>query len=140
LIDATDEESFLAMLESLKEQWSKFNEKGGQFHEWFCKQKRSSFLHSAIAPVRQRVGLGLPPEKFTTNRSEQTNRSIQEFVRKECKEQKKVDEFSFCVALNKLVKIQKQEIELAIVGNGEYRIREKYQQLSVPPEKWNKMN
>ena len=140
LIDANDEKSFDAMLESLKERWSNFDEKGGQFYEWFCKQKRSSFLQSAIAPVRQRAGLGFPPEKFTTNRSEQTNRSIQEFVKKECNVMKKVDEFSFCVALNKLVKMQQQEIEMAIVGKGEYRIRDKFQELNVLPEKWNKMN
>ena len=36
--------------------------------------------------------------------------------------------------------MQKQEIELAIVGKGEYRIRDKFQQLNVSPEKWNKMN
>ena len=139
LINANDEKSFDAMLESLKERWSNFD-KVGQFYEWFCKQKRLSFLQSAIAPVRQRARLGFPPEKFTTNRSEQTNRSIQEFVKKECNVMKKVDEFSFCVALNKLVKMQQQEIEMAIVGKGEYRIRDKFQELNVPPEKWNKMN
>ena len=94
LIDANDEKSFDAMLESLKEPWSNFDEKGGQFYEWFCKQKRSSFLQSAIAPVCQRAGLGFPPEKFTTNCSEK----------------------------------------------GEYRIRDKFQELNVPPEKWNKRN
>ena len=36
--------------------------------------------------------------------------------------------------------MQKQEIELAIVGKGEYKIRDKFQHLNVPPEKWNKMN
>ena len=113
------------MLESLKERWSNFDEKGRQFYEWFCQQKSSSFLHSAIAPVCQRTGLGFPSKRFTTNCSEQTNRSIQKFVRKECNEKNKVDEFSFCVALNKLVNMPKQEIELAIVGKGEYKIRNK---------------
>ena len=80
--------------------------------------KSSSLLHSAIAPVRQRASLVFPPERSTTNRSEQTNRSIQEFVRNECNEKKKVDEFFFCVALNKLVNKQMQEIELPIAGKG----------------------
>ena len=89
--------------------------------------KKLIFLtFSKLAPVRQRAGLEFPPERLTTNRSEQTNRSIQEFVRKECNEKKKVDEYSFCVALNKLVTMQKQEIELAIVGKGEYKIRDNF--------------
>ena len=104
--------------------------------------KKLIFLtFSKLAPVRQRAGLGFPPERFTTNRSEQANRSIQEFVRKECNEERKVDDFSFCGALNMFVNMQKQEIELAIVGKGgRYKIRDKFQHLNVPPEKWNKMN
>ena len=47
LIDVPDEESFYVMLESLKERWSNFDEKGRQFSEWFCQQKSLSFLHSA---------------------------------------------------------------------------------------------
>ena len=87
-----------------------------------------------------RAGLGYPPEKFTTNRSKQTNRVIQEFVQQECKGKKNVDEFSFCVALSKLINTQKQQIELAILGNGEFRLREKFRFLELSPERWCKMN
>lgn len=140
LVDANGQESFDTMLVNLKQRWSTWNCNGEEFHKWFMERKRLLFLNSVISPVRQRAGLGCPPERFTTNRSEQTNRIIQEFVHKECKEKKSVDEFSFCVALSKLINIQKQEIEMAIVGTGEFRLREKFRFLEVSPERWCRMN
>ena len=52
-----DEESFYVMLESLKEQWSNFDEKGRQSYKWFCQQKSLSFLHPAswLRSVKERV-------------------------------------------------------------------------------------
>ena len=91
--------------------------KGKAFFAWFQTRKRKEFLNSVIRPVRQRAGLGSSPDRFTTNRSEQTNRCIQEFVKSECKG-KRGDEFMFCVALSKLINQQKQAIELAILGLG----------------------
>ena len=91
-----------------------------------------------IRPVRQRAGLGSPPDRFTTNRSEQTNRSIQEFVKSESKG-KKVDEFTFCVALSKLINQQEQAIELAILGLGEYKLRDKFKHLGVSSQDWEGM-
>ncbi len=35
--------------------------------------------------------------------------------------------------------MQQQEIELAVVGSGELRLREKFKSLQVTPEKWSKM-
>ena len=78
---------------------------------------------------------GSPPDRFTTNRSEQTNRCIQEFVKSECKG-KRVDEFMFCVALSKLINQQKQAIELAILGLGEYKLRDKFKHLGVSSQDW----
>ena len=98
LTDARSDEAFDAMLGNLEERWSSIHAKGKAFFTWFQTRKRKEFLNSVIRPVRQRAGLGSPPDRFTTNRSEQTNRSIQEFVKSESKG-KKVDEFTFCVAL-----------------------------------------
>ena len=85
---------------------------------WFPTRKRKEFLSSVIKPVHQRAGLGPPPNRFTTNWSEQTNRLIQEFVKSQ-NEGKNVDKFTFCVAI--LINQQEQAIELAIVGLGEYK-------------------
>lgn len=102
LTDAKSVESFDAMLANLDQRWSSMHTNGADFFAWFQSKKRRDFINSVISPVRQRAGLGFPPERFTTNRSEQTNRSIQEFIESEYKGAKKVDEFTFCVALSKL--------------------------------------
>ena len=53
--------------------------------------------------------------------------------------EKEVDEFSFCTSLAKLVNAQKQEIELAAVGKGEYKLKEKYKFLQISEDKWSRM-
>ena len=139
LIDAENQEKFDIMLVNSKEKWLTSHPNGLSFYEWFCEHKRQEFVTSAISPVRQRAGLGCPPERFTTNRSEQTNRLIQDFTRSETNERKKVDEFAFCVSLRKLVNTQRQEIELALLGRGEYKLREQFKFIEVSPQQWSKM-
>ena len=96
LTEAEDEDKFQNMLQNLEQKWSSIHKDGAAFHKWFEAQKSKEFVMSVINPVRQRAGLGCPPERFTTNRSEQTNRQIQEFVKKDSNGKKSVDEFSFC--------------------------------------------
>jgi hypothetical protein len=57
---------------------------GEEFHDWFMLNKAPEFVKSVIRPVRQLAGLGCPPEKFNTNRSERTNGVIQDYVKREC--------------------------------------------------------
>ncbi len=45
----------------------------------------------------------------------------------------------FSLALSQLIQMQQPEIELAVVGSGELRLREKFKSLQVTPEKWSKM-
>ena len=139
LVSAPDEQQFVNMLDNVKERWSNKHDNGAAFYDWFCTRKAKEFLDSAIQSVRQRAGLGCPPERFTTNKSEQTNRVIQEFVRNENNGKKNIDEFSFCTALAKLINNQNQEIELAIIGKGEFKFREEFRFLEVSPERWVKM-
>ena len=138
LTDAKTEDAFDAMLDNLENRWSVLHRNGQAFFQWFIARKRTEFLNSVISPVRQRAGLGCPPDRFTTNRSEQTNKSIQEFVKSESKS-KKVDEFTFSVCLSKLVNQQQQEVELAVIGRGEYQLREKFKHLEVSSQEWESM-
>ena len=55
------------------------------------------------------------PEKFTTNISEKTNSLLQEFLSQDYGK-KKVEKYFFALSVEKLVKGQKQEVELAVVG------------------------
>ena len=112
LSDAESQESFRKQMEMVKENWSKCHLYGPKFFQWFVKNKEKKMLNHVIVPVRQRAGLGCPPSKFTTNRSERTNGVIQDFIRQRyglCH----VNVFSFCVALQDLIDMQDKEVELA---------------------------
>lgn len=52
---------------------------------------------------------------------------------------KKVDEYSFASSVQKLVKIQKEDVELAAVGGGEYKLREEFRNLEVVLSEWSRM-
>ena len=95
LTEANDSEKFLNMLHNLKEKWSALHSNREAFHCWFMANKSEEFVTSVIKSVRERAGLGCPPERFTTNRSEQTNWSIQGFVKKEWEGKKKLTNFRF---------------------------------------------
>ena len=138
LSDAKDSEEFTVMLDSVLEKWSILHPNAEHFHSWFKSNKAKQFSESVISSVRQRAGLGCPPEKFTTNRSERTNGVIQDFIKRECGKDK-VDEYTFAKSLEKLIRIQEQELEMAILGKGEYKLRDQYSHILVDPQRWDKM-
>ena len=139
LTDAKGGEVFDTMLVSLDEKWSALHTNGRVFFDWFVSRKRGEFINSVVSTVRQRSGLGCPPDRFTTNQSEQTNRAIHKFVKSEWKRAKKIDEFTFSVCFPKLVNQQKQEVELAVLCRGEYKLREKFKLLEVSSQEWESM-
>ena len=101
-------------------------------------EKHEEFIRSVISPVRQRAGLGCPPDKFTTNRSERTNGVLQSCVKHECGTAK-IDEYTLVKTLEKLVKSQEQELELAVLDKGEYQLCPEFRHLVVTGDKWAKM-
>ena len=52
---------------------------------------------------------------------------------------KKVDEHSFPSSVEKLVNIQKEDVELAVVGRGEYKLREEFRYFEFAPSEWSQM-
>ena len=130
---------FVKQLGQLEEPWSVLHQNGRNFFKWFHNHKSADFVNCVISPVRQRAGLGCPPEKFTTNRSEATNNVLQDFVLRESHGKKKMDEHSFASSVEKLVNIQKEDVELAVVGSGEYKLREEFRYLEVAPSEWSQM-
>ena len=105
LSDAESQEYFSKQIEVVKGKWSKCHANGLKFFQWFVKNKEKKMLNHVIAPVRQRAGLGCPPSKFTTNRSERTNGVIQDFIKRRYG-LRRVYIFSFCVALQDLIEMQ----------------------------------
>ena len=138
LSDAESEEDFFSKLSILKSKWVKMHDGCNDFYDWFNLNKASEFVNSVINPVRKLAGLGCPPEKFNTNRSERTNGIIQDFVKRECSGSK-VNEYIFALTMQKLIDVQEKEIELAVVNRGEYNLREGFKHLSVPPSRWSSM-
>ena len=101
-------------------------------------RKKEEFIHSVISPVRQRAGLGSPPDKLTTSRSERTNGVLQDCVKCECGTAK-VEEYTLVKTLEKLVKSQEQELELAVLDKEEHQSRPELRHLVATCDKWAKM-
>ena len=88
------------------------NKNGKTFYKWFQNNKSETF-----APVRQRTGLGCPPAKFTTNRSECTNSIIQDYAKRKYGH-RLFDIFTFAVMMKKLVGKKEKEVKLVVVDRG----------------------
>ena len=138
LSDAGSAEESIGLFESLEEKWSSLHSNGKAFLSWFGSKKTEEFIRSVISPVRQRAGLGCPPDKFTTNRSERTNGVLQDCVKLECGTAK-IDEYTLVKTLEKLVNSLGQELELAVLDKGEYQLRPEFRHLVVTGDKWAKM-
>ncbi len=134
LSDASNVSDFEQQMKLLKQKWCDAHNKGA---EWFLKNKAKEFVESVIRPLRERAGLGCPPERFTTNTSERTNGVIQDFVKQNAGG--KVDEYVFPQTLKELIDTQEQEIELAVVDKGEYKLREAFQHIRISPSRWGRM-
>ena len=82
LSDAGSAENFFGLFESLEEKWSSLHSNGSlPLVTWFGSKNTKNSRR-----VRQRAGLGFPPDKFTTNRSERTNSVLQDCVNAELSE------------------------------------------------------
>ena len=82
LSDAGSAENFFGLFESLEEKWSSLHSNGSlPLVTWFGSKNTKNSRR-----VRQRAGLGFPPDKFTTNRSERTNSVLQDCVNAELPE------------------------------------------------------
>lgn len=138
LYDADSAEHFQSQMAVLKTRWTSSHQNGSVFYEWFNKNKSAKFVDHLISPVRQRAGLGCPPSRFTTNRSERTNGVIQDYVKRKCGQQL-VDVFTFSVKLKELVDMQEKEVELAVVNKGEYVLHPAYRELHVTASQWAQM-
>jgi hypothetical protein len=138
LSDAHSEDDFYQELGLLEKKWNQLHTAGKTVYDWLVKHKAWEFIRSVISPVPQRAGLGCPPKRFTTNRSEHTNSVIQEFIKCECG-QGKVDKYVFATAIQKLISMQEKEVEFAVVDKGEYKLHTSFDHIRVTASTWSKM-
>ena len=138
LIDAVSCENFDEKLSSLQEIWeareSSCESCTRGFFKWFQDNKSDVLKATAIRPIREKAGLGSPPDVFTTNASESINSVIKSKVNYEKGELNKFIDKMKC-----LVEDQQKEVERAVCKRGKYRFRPEYKFLEIDEGKWFNM-
>ena len=143
LVDCFDASSFDESFEALKLKWDKLendefqNSKShkADFHSWFRRYKAEDFRQSTLRSLREDVGLGSPPAAFYTNDSESINALLKESLG-----YKKQQWGIFNEKMKNLVQQQQREVEKAIIGYGENKLRPQFSFLAVREEKWFRMS
>ena len=86
LVDSENEADFREKLEVLKSRWDalerqhRFTQKSEvvnpEFHRWFVEQKADIMARCMLRVVREKAGMGHPPDHFYTNLSESINSTL----------------------------------------------------------------
>ena len=105
------------------------------FHQWFKRNCLEEVRNCMLKDKREQAGLGSPPEPFYTNDVESKNRVLK--LQAEYKPQELP---MFVQTMKDLLQEQKQEIEKAMIGIGEYKLLPSYSDLEVPHGQWFKKN
>ena len=134
LVDAESEECFDASLNSLQEIWNnrerEFNDPPA-FYDWFVGNCKEVVRSTMLKPVRMYAGLGNPPKPFYTNDVESHNNVIKKHTNYTAQELPQ-----FVEKMKSLIVNQKEEIERAVVGMGEYRVLKDFAHLAVDARKY----
>lgn len=138
LVDSKTEDDFETSITALFQKWKlhDLDEVAGpvtKFCSWFHSHKAKLFKDHMILPIREKAGLGSPPDAFYTNASE----SINNVIKVKVNYQK--NELPLLVQkLQELVAEQQREAEKAVVGCGKYELCE--DKLKVPQSRWYGMS
>ena len=114
LIDAESEQDFEVLVESVKDVWDqreKLYNSSPQFDSWFIKYCKDEVKDTMLKPKRVQCGLGVPPEPLP----------------------------EFIATMQAMIMNQKQEIEKAVVGVGEYQVVDEYKHFKTPTRKFCQM-
>lgn len=137
LVDAESPEKLDDMLSGFKRRWNEFEKPYNSppsFHFWFIRHCRDNVANYMLQDIREKAGLGSPPTPYYTNEVESKNKLLKEEV-----QYKSSQLPDFVEKMKRLMEGQRQEIERAIIGSGEYRLRNEYRNLAVESSKWFKM-
>ena len=134
LVDANDSSHLDDLLNNFENIWNVREEpyhSPPDFFSWFKKYQRNVIAESMTREVRIKAGLGNPPCPYYTNDVESKNNVLKQHVRYRASELPK-----FVDSMKNLFIEQRNEIEKAIIGQGEYRIRKEYKACTMDPAKW----
>lgn len=105
------------------------------FHDWFRVNCLSVVRNSMLKHKRIAAGLGSPPDPFYTNDVESKNRVLKHQTSYRAQQLP-----SFVQSMRRMYEDQKEEVERAVVGLGEYRLCSPYRDLGVNSKEWCKKN
>ena len=105
-----------------------------EFHKWFMRYCRDTVADHMVRDVRSRAGLGNPPDPFYTNAVESMNKVLKQAIHYQ-----KCELPDFVRKMQDVIENQKQEIQQAIIGIGEYRLSTEHENLCVQSSKWFQM-
>ena len=137
LVDAKTVEEMDDMLKRFESRWNELEKPYNSppfFHTWFLKHCHKTVSECMLPTIREKAGLGSPPSPYYTNEVESKNRILKEAV-----QYKSSQLPEFVDKMKGLMEEQRREIERAVIGSGEYRLRKEYHHLTVEPSKWFKM-
>ena len=137
LVDA-DANSLDTEFEALKSVWDErecalSNCSQPQFHSWFRAHSLEVVRKCMLKNKRESAGLGSPPDPYYTNDVESKNR-----VLKHQNSYRPHQLPEFVQSMKTLYEDQKQEIDKAIVGVGEYKLSSPYVSYGVQAKDWFK--
>nr|XP_054759535.1 uncharacterized protein LOC129265580 [Lytechinus pictus] len=137
LADCQSDEEFDSQLAYWTSKWDELErEDTGRepcFSTWFLKYKSEEVKRKMLSPLREQAGLGSPPKQFTTNDCETINSMVSKWM----KEKKTWDQLTQC--LKDWVDSKYKELEMAVLGIGEYRLSVSKKHLQTTAHEWRHM-
>ncbi len=129
LIDCTSPDEFDRACDNAVEKWSNLD-KGKEFVPYFLDGRSDVLRESCRADVRSICGLGCPPRMYTQNANECMNRVIKQ-TKPTQYGKKSLTLMEYVEKIKSEVNRQHEEQFLAVIGRGEYRLKEEFKFLAV---------
>lgn len=117
--------------------WSNFSG-GKKFVQYFLGGKSDVLRESCRADIRSMCGLGYPPRVYTQNANECMNRLIKQTKPTQYGKKSRTL-MEYVENIESEVKRQQEEQFLAVIGRGEYRLKQEYKFLRVDEADYYRM-
>ena len=134
LVDAKNSAHLDEMLVKIQNVWNEREKPYNSppiFHTWFLQYQKNIISQSMVQEVRIKAGLGNPPVPYYTNEVESKNYVLKQHVAYKASALPK-----FVDNMKDLFRQQRQEIERAMIGQGEYRLQTSYESYCIHTTKW----
>ena len=136
LVDCQTAEDFDQKLDSLKDIWFQRHVEGKNFYQYFLDYKSDLIKNCMSASLRSQCGLGFPPRVYTQNANECINNVVKSDLN--IKKKQRVPEFIH--SIKRTVLRQETEVKLALINEGNFKLKEEYSHLQVKEDRYYKMD